>query len=68
MLVAGDPDVSDIGRRLLEVVDAARSRGDEAETELRIAAEHVRDRYRAGEAAEAPAGPDAADPPRAGDG
>ncbi|HEX5947650.1 MAG TPA: MazG family protein [Acidimicrobiales bacterium] len=67
-LVAGDPDVSDIGRRLLEVVDAARSAGDDAETELRIAAEHVRDRYRAGEAAEAPAGPEGNDPRRAGDG
>ena len=67
-LVAGDPDVSDIGRRLLEAVDAARSVGDDAETELRIAAEHVRDRYRAGEAAEAPAGPEGNDPRRAGDG
>ena len=48
-LLAGDPAVSDTGRRLLEVVDAARAAGEDAETELRIAAEHVRDRFRARE-------------------
>ena len=48
-LLAGDAAVSDIGRRLLDVVDAARAAGDDAETELRIAAEHVRDRYESAE-------------------
>jgi tetrapyrrole methylase family protein/MazG family protein len=66
-LVTGDAGVSEIGRRLLEVVDAARTAGDDAETELRIAAEHVRDRYRAGEASAPPAAPgppaDVATPP-----
>ncbi len=60
-LVAGDLGVGDIGRQLLEVVDAARTAGDDAETELRIAAEHVRDRYRDGEATvatETPASPE----------
>lgn len=47
-LVDGDA-VSDTGRRLLEVVDAARAAGEDAETELRIAAEGVRDRFRARE-------------------
>jgi tetrapyrrole methylase family protein/MazG family protein len=51
-LLAGDADLGDTGRRLLEAVDAARLAGDDAETELRIAAEHVRDRYRAHESAE----------------
>ena len=64
-LVAGDPDVGEIGLRLLEVVDAARSAGSDAETELRIAAEHVRDRYRAEEAAEAPVRPQDTDAPPA---
>ncbi len=50
-LLAEDAEVSDAGRRLLEAVDAVRVTGDDAETELRIAAEHVRDRYRAREAA-----------------
>jgi tetrapyrrole methylase family protein / MazG family protein len=50
-LLADDAEVSDAGRRLLEAVDAVRVTGDDAETELRIAAEHVRDRYRAQEAA-----------------
>ena len=59
-LVAGDAGVSEIGRRLLDVVDAARLAGDDAETELRIAAEHVRDRYRA-EEAPGPAGPPSGD-------
>jgi tetrapyrrole methylase family protein / MazG family protein len=46
-LVDDDGDaVGDTGRRLLELVDAARARGDDPETELRIAAEIVRDRFR----------------------
>jgi tetrapyrrole methylase family protein / MazG family protein len=43
---ADGDDVGDTGRRLLELVDAARARGDDPETELRIAAEIVRDRFR----------------------
>jgi hypothetical protein len=31
---------------LLDLVDDARTAGDDPETELRIAAEHVRDRFR----------------------
>lgn len=46
-LVAGDPALSDTGRRLLDAVDAARAAGDDPETELRLAAEHLRDRFRA---------------------
>jgi tetrapyrrole methylase family protein/MazG family protein len=42
--------VTDAGRRLLALVDEVRSAGDDPETELRIAAEQVRDRYRAREA------------------
>ncbi len=45
-LLAGDTGLSPSGRALLEAVDAARLAGEDAETELRIAAEHVRDRYR----------------------
>jgi tetrapyrrole methylase family protein/MazG family protein len=46
-LVDDDGDaVGDTGRRLLELVDAAKARGDDPETELRIAAEVVRDRFR----------------------
>jgi tetrapyrrole methylase family protein / MazG family protein len=46
-LVDDDGDAAgDTGRRLLELVDAARARGDDPETELRIAAEVVRDRFR----------------------
>jgi tetrapyrrole methylase family protein / MazG family protein len=45
-LLAGDTALSPSGRALLEAVDAARLAGEDAETELRIAAEHVRDRYR----------------------
>ena len=48
-LLAGDAAVGDTGRRLLEVVDAARAAGEDAETELRIAAEAVRDRFWTGE-------------------
>jgi tetrapyrrole methylase family protein / MazG family protein len=51
-LVSDDAGLSEAGRRLLEAVDAARLAGDDAETELRIAAEHVRDRYRVREAGE----------------
>ena len=47
--MAGDADLSATGRRLLDAVDAARRAGDDAESELRIAAERVRDRYRAQE-------------------
>jgi tetrapyrrole methylase family protein/MazG family protein len=45
-LLAGDDDLSTTARRLLDAVDAARRAGDDAESELRIAAERVRDRYR----------------------
>jgi tetrapyrrole methylase family protein/MazG family protein len=40
------------GRRLLEVVDEVRTAGGDPETDLRLAAEQVRDRYRAHEAGE----------------
>lgn len=39
-------DPTSIGYRLLELVDEARARGEDPETELRIAAEHLRDRFR----------------------
>jgi tetrapyrrole methylase family protein / MazG family protein len=42
-------EVGETGRALLEAVDAARRAGDDPETELRIAAEHLRDRFRAQE-------------------
>jgi tetrapyrrole methylase family protein / MazG family protein len=46
-LVAGDEvRLGPTARRLLEAVDEARSAGDDPETELRIAAEVVRDRFR----------------------
>jgi tetrapyrrole methylase family protein/MazG family protein len=48
-LIAGDDAFGATGRRLLELVDEARTGGDDPETELRIAAEHVRDRYQAQE-------------------
>jgi tetrapyrrole methylase family protein / MazG family protein len=48
-LVAGDDRVGETAWRLLDAVDAAGEAGDDAETELRIAAEHVRDRFRAQE-------------------
>jgi tetrapyrrole methylase family protein / MazG family protein len=48
-LVADDARVSATARRLLEAVDAAARAGDDAETELRLGAEHVRDRFRAHE-------------------
>jgi tetrapyrrole methylase family protein/MazG family protein len=46
-LVADDAALSETGRRLLDAVDAARAAGDDPETELRIAAERLRDRFRA---------------------
>jgi tetrapyrrole methylase family protein/MazG family protein len=45
-LLDGDDTLGETGRRLLDLVDDARAAGDDPETELRIAAEHVRDRYR----------------------
>jgi len=45
----GDGAVREAGRRLLEVVDEVRLTGDDPETELRLAAEQVRDRFRAQE-------------------
>jgi tetrapyrrole methylase family protein/MazG family protein len=49
-LVADDGALTDGGRRLLAVVDEVRLAGDDPETELRLAAEHVRDAFRAREA------------------
>jgi hypothetical protein len=48
--VADDGALTDGGRRLLAVVDEVRLAGDDPETELRLAAEHVRDAFRAREA------------------
>ena len=48
-LVAGDDRLGETAWRLLDAVAAAGEAGDDAETELRIAAEHVRDRFRAQE-------------------
>ena len=48
-LLEGDEALGDTGRRLLDLVDDARTAGDDPETELRIAAEHVRDRFRRSE-------------------
>jgi len=48
-LLAGDDRLSATARRLLEAVDDAARSGDDAETELRLGAEHVRDRFRAHE-------------------
>lgn len=45
-VLEGDDGPGDLGRRLLDVVDAARRAGEDPETELRIAAEVVRDRFR----------------------
>jgi tetrapyrrole methylase family protein/MazG family protein len=44
---AGAPGV--LGRRLLDIVDDARTAGDDPETELRVAAEVLRDRFRRAE-------------------
>jgi tetrapyrrole methylase family protein/MazG family protein len=38
-----------LGRRLLDIVDDARAAGDDPETELRVAAEVIRDRFRQSE-------------------
>jgi len=48
-LVEGDEAPGALGRRLLDVVDDARTTGDDPETELRVAAEVVRDRFRRSE-------------------
>jgi tetrapyrrole methylase family protein / MazG family protein len=48
-LLAGDGAPGDLGRRLLDVVDDARTAGDDPETELRVAAEVLRDRFRRAE-------------------
>ena len=48
-LVEGDDALGELGRRLLDVVDDARLAGEDPETELRIAAEVVRDRFRQSE-------------------
>ncbi|MGH9230881.1 MAG: MazG nucleotide pyrophosphohydrolase domain-containing protein [Acidimicrobiales bacterium] len=45
-LLEDDAALGEWGRRLLALVDDARTAGDDPETELRIAAEHVRDRFR----------------------
>ena len=45
-LVAEDGALTEGGRRLLEVVDEVRLTGEDPETELRLAAEHVRDAFR----------------------
>ena len=45
-VLAGDDGLDELGRRLLDVVDEARVAGEDPETELRIAAEVVRDRFR----------------------
>jgi tetrapyrrole methylase family protein / MazG family protein len=49
-LITDDGALTDGGRRLLAVVDEVRLAGDDPETELRLAAEHVRDAFRAREA------------------
>jgi tetrapyrrole methylase family protein/MazG family protein len=51
-LVGDDAGLSETARRLLDAVDAAHLVGADAETELRIGAEHIRDRFRAREADE----------------
>jgi tetrapyrrole methylase family protein/MazG family protein len=48
-LLEGDDALGELGRRLLDVVDDARLAGEDPETELRIAAEVVRDRFRQSE-------------------
>jgi tetrapyrrole methylase family protein / MazG family protein len=48
-LLDGDDALGELGRRLLDVVDDARTAGDDPETELRVAAEVVRDRFRRSE-------------------
>ena len=51
-LVADDAALTEAGRRLLAVVDEVRLTGEDPETELRLAAEHVRDRFRGRETAQ----------------
>jgi tetrapyrrole methylase family protein/MazG family protein len=46
---ADDDPGGDVGARLLELVDEARRAGVDPESELRLAAERLRDRYRARE-------------------
>jgi tetrapyrrole methylase family protein / MazG family protein len=46
-LLDGDAGLSPTARALLDAVAAADDAGDDAETELRLGAEHVRDRFRA---------------------
>jgi tetrapyrrole methylase family protein / MazG family protein len=48
-LLEGDDAPGAMGRRLLDIVDDARTAGDDPETELRVAAEVVRDRFRQSE-------------------
>jgi tetrapyrrole methylase family protein / MazG family protein len=48
-LLDDDEALGELGRRLLDVVDDARTAGDDPETELRVAAEVVRDRFRRSE-------------------
>jgi tetrapyrrole methylase family protein/MazG family protein len=45
-LIEGDDAPAVLGRRLLDIVDDARAAGEDPETELRVAAEVVRDRFR----------------------
>jgi tetrapyrrole methylase family protein/MazG family protein len=45
-LLEGDGAPGALGRRLLDVVDDARTAGEDPETELRVAAEMLRDRFR----------------------
>jgi tetrapyrrole methylase family protein / MazG family protein len=48
-LLEGDDAPGAMGRHLLDIVDDARTAGDDPETELRVAAEVVRDRFRQSE-------------------
>jgi tetrapyrrole methylase family protein / MazG family protein len=48
-LLEGDGAPGALGRRLLDIVDDARTAGDDPETELRVAAEVLRDRFRRSE-------------------
>ena len=51
-LVGDAGALTEPGRRLLDVVDEVRLTGEDPETELRLAAEQVRDRFRAQETPE----------------
>ena len=57
-LLDGDARLSATARALLDAVAAADRAGDDAETELRLGAEHVRDRFQARAAEEPAARPD----------